>query len=237
MRNTLVTATAGLCATALSFAIVGCGSGTKTEATTSESTTTTSAAASATTSALPPPPDRPDGTKQTLHDYIVEHNIAEVPYRAKEPGTPTVELSFPPGWSQLAKEDTPDWAYGGIIYDTPTDPAIPPTMLAIASKLVGDVDAAEILQYAPGMLQNLPGFQPVGDPVVAPFSGFDSVTYKGTYTNDGKNMVVGEKTVVVPGKDKDFFVLQLQATAPADERQVVLDAVDYINTNTKITAP
>jgi len=225
-----------LCTAALSFAIVGCGSGTKTEVTTSESAAT-STAAPQTTSALPPPPIQPDGTKKTLHDYIVEHDIAEVPFRAKEPGTPTVELSFPPGWSKLAKEDTPDWAYGGIIYDTPKDPAVPPTVLAIASRLSGNVDAAEILQYAPGMLQNLPGFQPVGDPTVSQVSGFDAVTVKGTYTNDGKEMAVGTETVVVPGKNQDYFVLQLQATALRDEKQVVLDAVNFLNTNTKITAP
>ena len=78
MRNALATATAGLCAAALSLAIVGCSSGTKTEAATSESAVT-SAAAPQTTSALPPPPDRADGTKKTLHDYIVEHDIAEMP--------------------------------------------------------------------------------------------------------------------------------------------------------------
>jgi hypothetical protein len=240
MRNPLTTVTAGLCAATLSFAIVGCGGGAQKELTTSTSAATSAAApqtTSPTMSPLPPPPARPDGTKKTLHDYIVEHNIAEVPYKSKSPGSPTVELAFPPGWSELAKTDTPDWAYGGIIYDTPKDPAVPPTMLAIANKLTGDVDPTEILQYAPGMLQDLPGFQPIGDSVLSKFSGFDAVTYKGTYTNGGKSMAVGEKTVVIPGKDKDFFVLQLQGTALAEERQVVIDAVDFINTNSKITAP
>ena len=236
MRNALVTATAGLCAGMLSIAIVGCSAGTKTDVASSQGSAVTSASPQP-SSTLPPVPLRADGSKTTLHDYIVENKIAETPIKAQAPGTPKVELPFPPGWSQLAKDDVPEWAYGGIIYDSPKDPTNPPIILAIANKLAGNVKQADILQYAPGMLQNLSDFEPVGEPELTKSSGFDSIVTKGTYVNNGMKMVVGEKTTVVPGKDSDFFVLQLQATAPADERQVVIDAVNFLNSNTTITAP
>ena len=67
-------------------------------------------------------------------------------------------MPIPEGWED-AGDKTPDWAYGAIVYTG--DPAMaedPPSVIAILSKLTGDVDPAEILQLAVGEIHNLPSF-------------------------------------------------------------------------------
>lgn len=235
MRNVLVAATAGLTAAVLSFGVVGCSTATKSETKGSE---TTSASASVPTSAsltIPAPPEKEGGLKKTLHDYIVENNIAESPYKVGEAGTPTYDFTIPEGWGEI--DQVPEWAYGGIVYTKAADPADPPTIMAIADRLTGNVKPAEVLQYAPGLLDDLEGFTPSGAPVVSSFSGFDAIEYSGTYMNQGKKRFIDEKTVVVPAKDGSFFVLQLNGDALEGEQAVVQDAMTAINQNTKITAP
>ncbi|MGV0992822.1 MAG: LpqN/LpqT family lipoprotein [Mycobacterium sp.] len=235
MRNVFVAATAGLTAAVLSFGVAGCGSATKTETKTSASESTAASASGSASAALPAPPTKEGGLKQTLHDYIVEHDIAETPYKPGDPGTPTYDFTIPEGWGEI--DQVPDWAYGGIVYTKPADPADPPTVTAIADRLTGDVKELDVLQYAPGLLDDLEGFTPIGEPVRSSFSGFDSLEYSGTYMNEGKKRFIDEKTVVVPAKDGSFFVLQLNGDALEGEQAVVQDAMKAINQNTKITAP
>ena len=232
MRNVFVAATAGLTAAVLSFGVAGCSSATKTETKTSASE---SASVSASSAALPAPPTKEGGLKKTLHDYIVENEIAETPFDPGDPGTPTYDFTIPEGWGEI--DQVPDWAYGAIVYTKPADPADPPTVTAVADRLTGDVEAVEVLQYAPGLLDDLEGFTPSGEPVRSSFSGFDSLEYSGTYMNQGKKRFIDEKTVVVPAKDGSFFVLQLNGDALEGEQAVVQDAMKAINQNTKITAP
>lgn len=227
MKNITALATAGLVAVTVSSALVGCGSTTRTETSPSAATDSTSSAAAS------PAPE--DGLGATLHRYIVDNKIAETPFRADEPGTPQIDFPFPPDWSS-AGDDTPDWAYGAIVYDKAVDPEDPPTMIAIASKLTGNVDAAKVLEYAPGQLNDLPEFTAIGEPVKDSLGGFDAIDYAGTYMWEGKQRVVGQQTIVIPGKD-GLFVLQLNADAPQGQQDVVLDAVKLISDQTTITVP
>ncbi|MBX8689025.1 hypothetical protein GO011_16445 [Mycobacterium sp. 20091114027_K0903767] len=214
---------AGLVAVGVGVSLVGCGTETKTESTTSAATTTSAAA------------ERPNiaGPNKTINDYITENKIAETPFKPNEPGTPDFDFPFPPGWSS-AGDKTPDWAYGAIVYDQPADPADPPFVIAIASKLTGNVDAAEVLEYAPGMLKNLPDYKSVMDPEKSTLGGFDAVRSAGTYTHNGEARVIAQKTVVIPGTDA-LFVLQLNADAPEGQKDVVIDAAKIIDEQTKIT--
>lgn len=177
----------------------------------------------------------PDFRGTTLYQYIVDNKIAEARFTRGEPGTPKIEFPFPPGWSN-AGDRTPEWAYGAIVYDEPKNPEDPPYMTAIASKLTGDVDAARILEYAPGQLNKLPDFSPFHDPKKDSLSGFDAMDYAGTYVRNGQARVIGQQTIVVPGKDA-LFVLQLNADAPEGEKQTVIDAAKFIAEQTKISAP
>ena len=217
--------TAGLTAVAVSIVLAGC-------------TPTTEQAATVTPTAPPtiwtgkPPPPRDNAT---LNQYIVDNKIGEFPVKANEPGTPKFDFPFPPDWRD-AGDDTPDWAYGAIVYDQAVDPADPPFIYAIAVKLTGDVDPAKILQRAPGQLNDLPEFTPIGEPEMDTFDGFDAIDYVGTYVWEGKQRAVGQQTIVVPGKD-GLFVLQLNGEAPAGQEQVVIDAANLIREQTTVTLP
>ncbi|MBU9765572.1 hypothetical protein FR943_17175 [Mycobacterium sp. TNTM28] len=221
---------AGAVVVSVSALLVGCGSGTEGGESTAEPTS------SATSEAAPAPPtERPTvaGPNKTISDYVAENKIAETPIKPDEPGTPDFDFPFPPDWSP-AGDKTPDWAYGAIVYDKPSDPADPPAIIAIASKLTGNVDPAKILEYAPGQLLNLPEFTSIDEPEKSTLGGFEAVQSAGTYSLDGKARVVAQKTVVIPGADA-LFVLQLNANAPEEQKDVVIDAAELIDEQTKIT--
>lgn len=211
-------------AVALSMVLAGCTPGAGVEST----VTTQSAGANGVGASVP-------GGATTLYQYIVDNKIAEVRFKRGEPGTPKIEFPFPPGWS-WAGDRTPDWAYGAIVYDKPKNPQDPPYMVAIASKLTGDVDPAKILEYAPGQLDKMPDFTPIHGPKKDSLSGFDAIDYAGTYVRMGQPRVIGQQTIVVPDKDT-LFVLQLNADAPKGEEQAVIDAAKFIAEHTKISLP
>jgi hypothetical protein len=171
----------------------------------------------------------------TLHQYIVDNNLAEVPFKKDDPGTPKIDFPFPPDWSP-AGDRTPDWAYGAIVYDKAPDPNNPPFMYAIASKLTGNVDPQKILEYAPGQLNELPEFKPREAPQRDKVGGYDAIDYVGTYVWEGQARAVGQQTIVIPGKD-GLFVLQLNGEAPKGQEQAVIDAANLIRKQTKITLP
>lgn len=234
--------TVGVTAVALSVALVGC------TPTTEQNSTATGQSTPTVWTGSPAPAHggsahggsanageaRPESA--TLHQYILDNKIAEVPFKKDDPGTPTIDFPFPPGW-RLAGDLTPDWAYGAIIYDKAVDPNDPPFLYAIASKLTGDIDPQTVLALAPGQLNELPEFTPVdGPPERNDLGGFDAIDYVGTYVWEGKKRAVGQETIVIPGKDA-LFVLQLNGEAPEGQEQVVIDAVKLIREQTKITLP
>ena len=222
MKN--ITALAGAIAVTLSAALAGC-------------TPTTEQASTATTTPTPTVwVGEEHGKGVTLHKYISDNEIAETPFKPNQPGTPKVDFPFPPDWS-LAGDRTPDWAYGAIVYDKAKDPQNPPFIVAIASKLTGNVDPAKILELAPGQLNDLPEFKELSAPKKDSLGGFEAIDYAGTYMWEGKPRVVGQQTIVVPGRDNSLFVLQLNGEAPKGEEQVVVDAADFIGENTKIYPP
>jgi hypothetical protein len=176
----------------------------------------------------------PTGPNKTIADYINENKIIETPFNKDEPGAPVFDFPTPPGWA-LAGEQTPEWAYGAIVYQNPVNPEDPPFVLAIISKLTGDVDPAKILEFAPGLLQNLPGYEQDGEVEKITLSGFDGVEFQASYLKGEERRYIAQATVVIPGKDGAIFVLQLNADAPKDQGQVIQDAATVINAETKIT--
>lgn len=139
--------TVGACALALIMPLAGCGTATE------EKTGATAA-----TSTLPAP-DMPKGPNMTIADYVDQNKFVESPVAKDQPGAPVVHFALPPGW-EAAGSRKPEWAYGAIVYTAGaggTTAGDPPFMTAIYNKLSGDVEPAKILEYAPGLLQNLPG--------------------------------------------------------------------------------
>lgn len=217
-----------IAAVTLGIGLSGCGSDTETEATTSAETTTTSEAA-------PTTPGQPAAANYTIADYIRENGIVETPVKRGDPGTPTIDLPVPAGWSDVGAQ-APPWAYLAM---APTDPALvgggdPPTIIALVSKLTGNVDPAKILEFAPGELKNMPGYEGAESGSPSELGGFDAVQLGGIYTRDGVQRAIAQKTVVIPGQD-GLFVLQLNADGREDQMATLMDATSVIDEQTTIT--
>jgi hypothetical protein len=218
MKRLSAVAGAGITVVAMSLALVGCGSDTKTEEKTSAEKTTTSETTTSketTTSAAPTP--EAAGPNKTIQDYIKENNIQETVIKRGDPG-PTIDLPVPDGWK--ATDSLPEAPYGAIVYEKTEAPDNPPRILAIFSKLTGNVDPREILALAPGELRNLPGYD--GPTVIG-----------GTYEQDGKKGMIAQKTVVIPADD-GVYVLQLNAYSTEAEANILMDGTSVIDEQTKI---
>ena len=214
-----------IAAVALGVGLSGCGSDTKTEESTTSETTTSEAPTTSAEAA---------GPATTIVDYIKENNITETSVERGDPGAPDINLPIPPGWEDAGAR-TPEWAYGAIMFTGDPDAAQdPPTVIAILSKLTGDVDPAKILEYAPGEIQNLPDFEgpETGKPTT--LGGFDAMQIGGLYTRDGVNRMIAQKTVVIPVED-GLYVLQLNADGTEDQAIPLMDATQAIDDNTTIT--
>jgi Probable lipoprotein LpqN len=227
MTQSLRAGVIAVAAIAVGVGLSGCGSDTKSEPSTSNQTSAESPAAAAPTTSAQA------GPSQTIVDYIKENSITETPVHRGDPGSPSINLPFPPGW-QDAGGRTPEWAYGAIVF---TDPAVaqdPPTIIALVSKLTGNVDPAKILEYAPGEIKNLPGYDGTGQGSPSSLGGFDATQIGGTYTKDGAKRAIAQKTVVIPGQD-GLYVLQLNADSAENQMGALMDATSAIDEQTTIT--
>ncbi|MGV0837406.1 LpqN/LpqT family lipoprotein [Mycolicibacterium thermoresistibile] len=210
-------------ALAVGLALTACGSSTEDQVPTAAPDTAEAAPTSATPAAMP---------NYTIVDYIRDNNIPETPVRPGDPGSPAVDLPIPPGWSDAA-DRAPEWAWGAIVYADPAVADDPPSIIALMSRLSGNVDAAKILEFAPAELKNLPGFDG-SDATPNTLSGYAAVQIGGRYEKDGIRRLVAQKTVVIPVPDA-LFVLQLNADGPAEQADALTAATAVIDEQTKIT--
>ena len=110
----------------------------------------------------------------------------------------------------------------------------PPTIIALVSKLTSNFDPAKILEYAPGEIKNLPGYEGENEGTASTLGGFDATQIGGTYTKDGVKRAIAQKTVVIPGQD-GLYVLQLNADGTEDQMGPLMDATNVIDEQTTIT--
>jgi hypothetical protein len=237
MRLSAITGVAAT-ATALALVLSGCGSDTKTEPSTSTkaSKTTssqTSKKAAPSTAKVAPRDEDAQGPNPTIASYIAENNIEEAPVKRGDPGSPTIDLPLPDGW-EPAGEDTPEWAYGAIVYTGPEAQEYTPSLVALVSKLTGNVDPQKIIDLAPGELQNLPGWSPMNDGEVSTLGDYPAFQLGGTWVQDGVTKIVAQKTVVIPGAD-GLYVLQLNADGLQNQADIVGAATNVIDEQTTIT--
>ena len=243
MKLSAVTRFAAIAA-ALATVVTGCGSdsttGSATSAAASESSetstseaTTTSAAAAPSRERIAPRDEDPQGPNPTIVDYIVANGIQETPIKPDDTGAPRINLPIPEGWKP-AGADTPEWAYGAILYDGPEAREYTPSIVALLSRLTGDVDRQAILDHAPGELANLPGWSPLTDGRESTLSGFPAFQLGGTWVQDGVEKIVAQKTVVIPWRD-GLYVLQLNADGLESQMDVVGAATNIIDDETVIT--
>jgi hypothetical protein len=210
-----------IAAITLGLGLAACGSDTKSEPTTSAATSS-SATTTTTTEAAPTTSAQASGPNPTIVDYIRDNGIVEAPVKRGDPGSPTIDLPFPPGWEDAGAK-TPEWAYGAIISTDPAMAPEPPTIIALVSKLTGNVDPAKVLEFSSGE---------IGSP--STLGGFDASQIGGMYTKDGVKRAIAQKTVVIPGQD-GLYVLQINADGKEDQMGALMDATSAIDEQTTIT--
>jgi hypothetical protein len=233
MTRSLRAGVIAIAAIAIGIGLSGCGSDTKSEP--SASKQTSAASSSATTSKAPETSKAPGaaGPNKTIVDYIKENNITETPVHRGDAGSPTIVLPLPPGWVD-AGSHTPEWAYAAIVSSDPAMAQDPPTVIALVSKLTGNVDKAKILEYAQGEIKNLPGYDGAAEGTPSTLGGFDATQIGGTYVKEGVKRAIAQKTVVIPSGDA-LFVLQLNADGTEDQMGALMDATGVIDEQTTIT--
>src|SRR4029077_17662970 len=106
--------------------------GHKADPSTSQQTSTESSATSS--KAAPTTSAQASSPNKTIVDYIKDNNITETQVHRGDPGSPTINLPFPPGW-QDAGNRTPAWAYAAILFSDPAMAQDPPTIIALVSRL------------------------------------------------------------------------------------------------------
>ena len=238
MKRTAIYGTAAIAA-AVAIVLSGCGSDTKTAPSTSTSSKTSTSSSTSTKAApkskpkVAPRDEDAAGPNPTIASYIAENNIQETPVKRDDPGSPTIDLPVPDGW-EPAGEDTPEWAYGAIIYTGPDAGEYTPSIVALVSKLTGNVDPQKIIDLAPGELNNLPGFKALNEGEASTLGEYPAYQLGGTWTQDGQTKIVAQKTVVIPGSD-GLYVLQLNADGLEDQKELIGAATDVIDADTKIT--
>ncbi len=215
-----------IAAISLGVGLVGCGSHSTSTSTSSSTSTSASPAATPTSTSA-----QAAGPNQTIADYIKQNGIQETMISHSTPGAPTIDLPVPDGWKVLP--ESTDAPYGGIVFNTPTDPNDPPRVIAIVEKLTGNVDPDKLLAVAPGEVKNLPGFDG-NDGEKNTLSGFPAYQIGGDYTKDGTSRVVAQKTVVIQGKD-GIYVLQLNAEGPQPDKTPLMEVTTVIDDKTTIT--
>ncbi len=220
----------GIATIALSFSLVGCGSGTKTAEPSTSTSTTTSEEQTTTEKAEPTTPAE-TGTAETIQDYVKANNIQETVIKRGDPG-PTINLPTPEGWKET--DELPEAPYGAIVFEGTAVPDNPPRILALLSKLTGNVDPEKILTLASGELQNIPGFDGPAEGQRDSLGGFEAVQLGGNYEVDGKKGMIAQKTVVIPGQD-GLYVLQLNAYSDESEAGILGDATGVVDEQTTIT--
>jgi hypothetical protein len=216
---------------ALGLALAGCGSDTKSAP--SSSASSSSASSSTKSSSAAPSTSAQAGKNETIADYIKENGITETPVHRGDPGSPAVDLPVPAGWADAGAK-TPPYAWGAIVFTDPAMATDPPSIVALMSKLTGNAEPDKILEYAPGELKNLPGFEGMGEGSKSTLGGFDAYQFGGSYVKDGVKRMIAQKTVVIPGKD-GLFVLQLNADGTEDQMNPLMDATSQIDEKTTIT--
>jgi hypothetical protein len=231
MPSPMKTGGTAIAVVALGLALAGCGSDTKTAPSSSASSSSASSS-SKSSGAAPTKSPQAAGKNETIANYIKANGITETPVKRGDPGSPTIDLPVPEGWADAGAK-TPEYAWGAIVFSDPAMAADPPSIVELVSKLSGNVDPAKIIEYAPGELKNLPGFEG-GDGNTSTLGGFDAYQIGGTYVKDGAKRMIAQKTVVIPSKG-DLFVLQLNADGTEDQMGPLMDATSQIDEKTTIT--
>lgn len=186
---------------------------------------------SASSGGTPTPTPEPDAPT-TILEYFEQEGITQTALGPDDDG-PVVDLPVLEGWS--ASDDySSEASYGAIVYDAAAEPTQPPRVLALLARVEGPAEAARILELAPGELLGLDGFSALTEGEASTLGAYDAVQVLGSYSNGGQELTIAQKTVVIPDGD-ELHVLQLNAYAPPAETDLLVAALQEIDTTTTIT--
>jgi hypothetical protein len=236
MRASALTGVAAA-VTALAVVLSGCGSDTKTATSGSSSAESSKASSSQASTSTKPTvaalAQDAAGPNPTIASYIKDNGITETAVHMGDPGAPKIKLPVPDGW-EPAGENAPDWAYGAIIYTGPEGEEYTPSIVAVMSKLTGNVDPQKIIDLAHGELNNLSGYKPMSAGTTSRLGEYPAYQLGGTWESDGQTKIVAQKTVVITGAD-GLYVLQLNADGLESQSDIIGAATDVIDSDTTIT--
>lgn len=220
---------------ALGLVLSGCGSKDATAEKTSESTSSEASSSSSTSSA--PSSTTAAGANETIDDYLKANGIQQTLVHRGDPGAPDLGLPTPPGWRVLNDTEAPETAWGSIVLDDPAAGSNPPAIIATMAKLTGgEPDPATLLKLAPNKIKSLPKFDGPETGQDSELGGFEASMIGGTFVQDGVNMLVARKTVVIPGKDA-LYLLALDVQGNEEYAMQMMDATAAIDEGTTITVP
>lgn len=172
------------------------------------------------------------GSPTTILEYFEQEGISQTALGPDDDG-PVVDLPVLDGWSE-SDDYSSEASYGAIVYDAAADTTQPPRVLALLARVEGPADPARILELAPGELLGLDGFTASDEGEASTLGAYDAVQVFGAYSNGGHDLTIAQKTVVIPDGD-ELYVLQLNAYAPPAETDVLVTALQQIDTTTTIT--
>jgi hypothetical protein len=166
----------------------------------------------------------PGSANYTIAQYIGDQHIAETPIHPGDPGAPQISVEFPSGWIP-GGPGAPETAYGALVYTAPEAEglAYPPNIVAMLSKLDGNVDPEKLIEFAGGEVKNLPGFVGVFDEP-ASVSGNPAYRIAGIYDFEGVKAAAAQETVVISGSG-GLYVLQLNATSNEPQAGTLFDGL------------
>lgn len=234
---------AAFAAVCLGFTIAACSSGSDDELWGSSPSASSSMTWTISTKPTTEAPDKPQGARSlrsepgspnyTIADYIRDQHIEATPMHRGDPGTPQIDVGFPDDWT-ITDQQIPEYAYGALVYTGVEAQAIsyPPNVVAVLSKLDGDVDPTKLLEFAGGEMKNLPAFAPVFDEP-ASVSGHPAYRIAGGYDVGGVRAAAAQETVVISGSG-GLFILQLNATSNEREAEILYAGLDAIVASTDI---
>lgn len=217
---------------------------------TPESTSTTSASAPTLKLNAPPPLTGTPGSYPTIATYLHEVNPNLVMTHRHDPGAPIITLPMPPNWSD-AGPATRAFAYQTIVYHGPGAETYAPSVTALMSKLGPNVDPQKIIDYAPGELNNMPGFVAADHGEMRTIDGHQVYRLAGTWNApaipaspgaagapdvpavSAMDRLVAQYTVLIEDRT-GLYVLQINVDAAVGQNAIFQQICDAIARDTKI---
>lgn len=174
------------------------------------------------------------GNYQTIATYLKSNNIPEALVHRNEPGAPVVTMPMPPGWVDAGPQ-TPAFAYESIVYNGPSAGAYRPSATALISRLGPNADAQKILDFAPGELNNLPGFTATDPGTPGTVDGHKSFQIAGSWNSNGVTKLITQNTVVIQD-GTGLYVMQINIDGVADQAEIIKQITEAIDRDTKIAS-